>query len=411
MEWLRKILPQNTQNIVEQNSKQLAIVNQVTENSKEIAQMIYNASEFANKANNEAVHSTKLSLDAGSAVEKVVTTMKEIEGNTEQTSVKLNTLAEKSQQIGDIISVITNIASQTNLLALNAAIEAARAGEQGKGFAVVADEVRKLAEQSNNAAGKVGDIIREIQMDIDSTSTSFKLVKNYVANGVEVTRNAGGFIKEIVETFGVTAKQILEIQSILQSTASNSQTVQSITLKSQEMAHTTSFITEQIAAATEEQNASIQEINSNIEVITQLSEQIKQLIASAIMDKLMYNKTLELKLRIERSKDFKGSTSEMINLAKELEVDEIDYSNTKGVICSSNIQGAIGLDLYDVMLKQRNFDVKKYFFVDKNAYTASPLIKSEQAGKLFKFLSIPDHEKQIIYQVGLSYDTLLRLLK
>jgi methyl-accepting chemotaxis protein len=400
----------NTQNIVEQNNEQLAIVNQVTENAKEITDMISSASQLADSTNLEAQNSAKISIDAGNVVKNVVETMQKIQNTTLQTTAKINTLSEKSKQIGEIISVITGITSQTNLLALNAAIEAARAGEHGKGFAVVADEVRKLAEQSNNSSSKISEIIREIQKDIDSSSLSFQEVTNYVAEGVGVTKTAGDMIKEIVGTFMKTAKQTEEIQNLLGNTVKNSHTVLSITDRNQEMTQTTADATELIAAASEEQNASIEEINSNIEIITKLSEGIKQNIASVVMDKIMYNKALELKNRIEKNKDFKGSVAEMKKICEELALDEVDMTDSNGVLKASNNASAIGVDIYEMMLKQSNVDLKKFLFIDKNPYSASLLVNSKQTGKLFKFLVLPDYEKQIIYQVGLSYDSLVKLL-
>lgn len=400
----------NTQDIVMQNIEQLKIVNQVTENSNNISDMISSASGFANSANHEAHNATKTSVDAGSEIVKLVETMEQIQETTEQTTLKINTLSQKSKQIDEIVAAITNIASQTNLLALNAAIEAARAGEHGKGFAVVADEVRKLAEQSNQAASKVGEIIREIQGDIESSSKAFYLVTNYVTEGTNASKSAGELIKKIIETFEQTAARTQDIQELLTHTVQKSQTVLSITQKNQTMAQDTANTTQSIAAAAEEQNASIEEINSNIEVINQVAEEIKQHIASVIMNKIMYNKALELKGKIEKIKGFTGSNSEMQKLSEELGIDEADYSDTNGVVCASNLQSAIGLNLYDVMMRQNNFDLKKHLFIDKKPYSVSPLIKSEQSGKLFKFLMIADFEKQIVYQVGLSYEALIKLL-
>ena len=404
-------IAQNTQDIVAQNREQLNIVNSVTDHSKQISEMILSASELAKSTNIEAQHSTDLSINAGKAVEKVAATMEEIVQTTDQTSQKINKLAEKSKQIGDIASVITNIATQTNLLALNAAIEAARAGEHGKGFAVVADEVRKLAEQSSNSAAKVGNIIYEIQKEIEASLKSFQTVTNFVDEGVINTRTAGEILKEIVKNFKQTATQTQEIQNLMEQTLENSQAVLNVTEKNQTMSQATTETAKLIAVASEEQNASIEEINSSIEVITQLSEDIKQRIASAVMDKIMYGKALQLKEKVLSIRGFKGSVSEMAEIAKALEVDEVDFSDSRGVLIASNIQSAVGLDLYEVMLKQTNFDLKKHLFVDRNEYSASLLIKSEQTNQLFKFMAVSDIQSQTIYQVGLSYDSLMNLLK
>jgi methyl-accepting chemotaxis protein len=400
----------NTQEIAMQNIEQLSIVDKTTNNSKEIIDMISSAAKLAISANEATENSMNISIDAGKAVQKVVETMQLIEDTAAQTAFRITTLAEKSKRIGNINSVITSIATRTNLLALNASIEAARAGEHGRGFSVVADEVRKLAEQSNIAASEISDIVQKITDDIDSSSISFKQVTDYVAEGVAVTGIAGDCLDKILDAFTQTGKQTQGIQSLLQQTGSNSKTVLSIAEKNQEMSHTIAKETEQIAAASEEQNASIEEINSSIELLTQMAEDIKQNIASAVMDKIMYKKALEFMEKVEKSKDFDSSISSMKKLAKELNVDEIDFSDFKGVLCCSNTESAIGLDLYDVMLRQNNFDLKKYLFIDKNPYSASPLLKSAQSNDLFKFLMVPSYGDKIIYQVGLSYESLLKLL-
>lgn len=400
----------STLNIAQQNREQLNIADETLENSNKIAEMILSASNYATDASNSAGNSTKSSVEAGNAIEKLIKTMQEIEKTSKQASDKMNTLSEKSQRIENIISFITNIASQTNLLSLNAAIEAARAGEHGKGFAVVADEVRKLSEQSNKAAVEISGIIEEIKNDINSSSVSFEQVTDYVSVGVEATYKTETLLKEMLKSFKMTAKQTEEIQSLLQKAVKNSKTVLSISEKNREMAHTTAEATEQIAAASEEQNSSLEEINSNIEVITQLSEETKQHIASAVMDKIMYNKTIKFMQRVKNNKNFDGSISAMQKLAVEFGVDEIDFSDSKGVLRCSNLASGVGLDLYDVLLKYENFDLEKYLFKDRNPYSASALRISANTGQLFKYMMVPDFDGKAIYQVGLSYESLLKLL-
>lgn len=401
---------ENTLNIVKQNNEQQAVANNTVENTREINNMISSITSYAESANKNAINSTSISDEAGKAVKIVENTMKEIEKTSIETSSKLDILSDKSQRIGDIISVITSIASQTNLLALNAAIEAARAGEQGKGFAVVAEEVRKLAEQSNTAAKEISDIILEIREDIDASAGSFKKVTEYVTEGVEVSGNAGRLLNEILNTFKLTVQQTQEIQKLVTGAAEDSSVVLKMVQKNMDMVNEAARAADQIAAASEEQNASIEEINSNIEVITKLSEETKQNIASTVMDKIMYEKTKQFMDIVKSTKSFDKSISNMKKLAKELEVDELDFSDQNGILVCSNIQSGIGLNLYDVLLKYESFDLKKFLFVEKNKYSASALRVSADSGKLFKFMMLPDFDNKIIYQVGLSYDSLLKLL-
>lgn len=400
----------STNDIVEQNKNQLNIVDKAALNSKEIVNMISAANELAVSASKAAQSSTENSKAAGLAITKVFETMHEIDKTASNTALKINFLAEKSRKIGDIISVITNIANQTNLLALNAAIEAARAGEQGKGFAVVADEVRKLAEQSNNAASEVSSIVQNIRNEVESSSNSFKQVIGYVSEGVNVTSTAGELLNNILESFKLTTSQIKEIQDLLQHTVKNSEAVFITAQKNQDMAYETALATEQIAASSKSQQTAIEEINRSMELAAKLSEETKQHIASAVMDKLMYNKTIQFMQKVKNDKNFDSSINSMRKLAQELEVDELDYSDANGVLICSNLESGIGLDLYEVLLKFENFDLKKYLFTDKNPYSASALRMSANEGKLYKYLMVPDYDNQIIYQVGLSNESLMKLL-
>ncbi|MEZ3608055.1 methyl-accepting chemotaxis protein TlpC [Bacillus subtilis] len=163
----------------------------------------------------------------------------------------IHQLDGRSKQIEQILSVITQIADQTNLLALNAAIEAARAGEQGKGFAVVADEVRKLAEESQQSAGQISKLIIEIQKDMNRSARSVEHVKTEAAEGVTMIQHTRDAFKEIAAATG-------EISAEIKESTKN---------------------TRQAAALTEEQFAAMEEITAASETLSQLAEELTGIIS------------------------------------------------------------------------------------------------------------------------------------
>lgn len=149
-------------------------------------------SSSAEKAAATADQTALMSLEGTKAIDKVSAQMQSINETVVSLSEAFKHLTERSNEIGNITEVITSIAEQTNLLALNAAIEAARAGEQGKGFAVVADEVRKLAEQSAQSAEQITRLITIIQNDTKQTMNSVISATGEVKEGLVVVHEAGG---------------------------------------------------------------------------------------------------------------------------------------------------------------------------------------------------------------------------
>lgn len=176
--------------------------------------------------------------DIGNASREILLKMDLIRSSVNDTEEVIMELDSKSQQIDEIVTLITRIADQTNMLALNAAIEAARAGEHGRGFSVVADEVRKLADESGNAANSISRLIDEIRSSISETVESIEASKKDVQVGSTSVNDAVEMVAGIVAT-------INEITNMI----------------------------EDVAAATEEQSASIEEITSTLEDISSISEQ------------------------------------------------------------------------------------------------------------------------------------------
>lgn len=400
----------NTQNIAEKNEGELEIVNKTAFNSQKISDMISRAADFAGYANTAAKRASDVSINASQAVSKTIQTMHKIEETADEAQSKINALSEKSERIQDVISFITNIARQTNLLALNASIEAARAGEHGRGFSVVADEVRKLAEQSNNATVEIGNIIKELTTEIHSSSVSIKQVTDYVSEGVTVTNGAGESLNEILDACNESSKQTERIFGVVSTISENCEELLESANESQMIANETAKATKEIAAASEDQNASLEEINASIEVITELAEETKQNIASAVMDKLMYSKALELRTMVEKNKNFENSLDGLMKTSSQLGVDEIDIADAKGNVQHSNNPKAIGINLCDIKKKTEHFDLEKWIFEDKNPYAVTNLKISTQTGKLFKFMITPGTKFDSMYQVALSYESLIKLL-
>lgn len=173
---------------------------QITDVSTAISEMagsIEQVSQNASQSSDVAQQSVQLAAQGSEAVKNAITGMDTIREHIQETSKRIKRLGESSQEIGDIVELINDIAEQTNILSLNAAIQATMAGEAGRGFAVVADEVQRLAERSSNATKQIDALVRTIQSDTNEAINSMEKSTSGVVSGAKLSQDAGTSLEQI----------------------------------------------------------------------------------------------------------------------------------------------------------------------------------------------------------------------
>jgi len=184
---------------------------QVAVAMQEMSSTVHEVSDNSNRASEAARQAAETARDGGTIVDESLAKMRLIADSVSATAGKVEELGKSSDQIGRIIGVIDDIADQTNLLALNAAIEAARAGEQGRGFAVVADEVRKLAERTTSATKEVAQMVQNIQTETKNAVFAMHQGTEQVQAGVQTTSRAGDSLKQIIQMSEQVGEMITHI--------------------------------------------------------------------------------------------------------------------------------------------------------------------------------------------------------
>jgi methyl-accepting chemotaxis protein len=240
-------------------------IQRIAETSSEVTEVSMVAAE-------KAIHGNQL-------LGQVISQMGSIAEKVDQSAAIVQKLDNQSLEIGGIVSVISGIATQTNLLALNAAIEAARAGENGRGFAIVAGEVRKLAEQSESSAKQIGSLIEQIQQDTQLAVRAMEEGTREVAAGSQIVHEAGESFQLIVRAIEQVADQTRDVSSIAEQMSAGSEEITASVAESATIAKQSSNAAQLVADNTTQQLASLQEVAASANDLSQMSQKLQAAIS------------------------------------------------------------------------------------------------------------------------------------
>ncbi len=263
-----------------QNEKVESSTNQLVAMNEGLQGMSQTSSEVASVS----LQSTEAAGQGGRIVESTASQMKHIDTSVQEAEQVMKQLEFKSKDITSILNVINGIADQTNLLALNAAIEAARAGESGRGFSVVAEEVRKLAVQSADSAKEIEKLIQEIVLEIAKSQDMFKTVNREVHAGLGMTEEAKESFQNIYEAAEGMSKKLTQLNDTAIDLSSGSKLVSQAMQEMRQVSRESAANIQDIAASAEEQLASMEEISSSSVTLANMAEVLKELTSQFKID-------------------------------------------------------------------------------------------------------------------------------
>lgn len=246
----------------------------------EVSISIQQMAESSNAIAKAGAHVAEQAKLGGEFVDRTAQQIHTISESVDQSGEVILSLDKRSQEIGEITKAITEIANQTNLLALNAAIEAARAGEHGKGFAVVADEVRKLAEQSQQSSTQIAELIQEIQGDMTRSNQSINRVKADVKEGLGIVSKTEESFKVILDSIGESSDRIEEMAATAKQMSASAQEVLTNLTSITTVARDSTAHSQNVAASTQEQLASMEEIASASNNLSKMASELQELLGA-----------------------------------------------------------------------------------------------------------------------------------
>ncbi|MFN2340641.1 MAG: methyl-accepting chemotaxis protein [Halanaerobium sp.] len=258
--------------------EQSAQVEETSSNIEELIMQIQDVKKNSDEMDNQADNVMNNINEGNTSINESVEKIKNVKNNSTEVSNTINGLGELSNKIGEIVGLINDIAAQTNLLALNAAIEAARAGEAGRGFSVVADEIRQLAEESEEATTQIDGLVKEIQSGVGNAVRKMDNTEKVVDDSVNAIDTTGQSFKKINAAAETLRKLIAEISNKADIVNKGSNEIDSSVKEIASVSQEAASNSEEVAAASEEQSASTEEIVSAAEDLANMANNLTEAV-------------------------------------------------------------------------------------------------------------------------------------
>lgn len=307
-------------------------------------------------------------------------------------------LRDYSDEIVDLIDLINSISKETNMLSLNASIEAARAGEHGKGFTVVAMEVGKLANETDEASAKIEEVIYTLKDEISTVVDSMEKEINYMEENCSVIEETNKEFEFIVNSLNTGKEDLEDIANMTKENRTVIGRVSSNIEKITSFSEDTISQMEETTAQIEDQHTRSEHLQGIVDETRDNVYNMQQIIVGRIMEERMLKEVYYIKDYLKDKNYIDKDTIK--KLLKKTEMDDIYITDSSGIVEYTSEKAAIKLDLYEA---DRSFLALKDRETD---YVSTPIKIRVEDGKLFKFLTIIDEESRL-YQVGLSLETLM----